>query len=207
MVTSKSSYSTRNRQRRQDPPEPQYICRYQKSSCRFINSIFEANPIEGSTAKERKLYVNEARRGCYPSTVIASPAAHTHPITFTADDAIKVRFPHNDALVITIQMGNCKMARVLIDIGNNVNILYGEALNQMEETPEAARTLVHPTVTPLYGFDGTEARSSGSISLSVRVDPYNVITEIYVIDVPSPHNAILGRPWIHMMRVVPSTYH
>ena len=39
------------------------------------------------------------------------------------------------------------------------------------------------------------------------VDPYNVITDFYVMDVPSPHNAILGRPWIHMMRVITSTYH
>ena len=99
------------------------------------------------------------------------------------------------------------MARVLIDIGSSVNILYGEALNQMEETLEVARALVHPTVTPLYDFDGIEACSSGSISLPVRADPYNVITEFYVMDIPSPHNAILGRSWIHMMQAVPSTLH
>jgi hypothetical protein len=28
-----------------------------------------------------------------------------------------------------------------------------------------------------------------------------------VVDLPSPHNIILGRPWLHMMRAVPSTYH
>ena len=66
------------------------------------------------------------------------PAAPTHSITFTDADAIGVRFPHNDALVITIQMGNCRMARVLINIGSSVNIIYGEALNRMEETLEVA---------------------------------------------------------------------
>ena len=44
------------------------------------------------------------------------------------------------------------------------------------------------------------------VALPVRVDLYNVITEFYVVDVES-HNAILGRPWLHMMKVVPSTYH
>jgi hypothetical protein len=176
-------------------------------ACRFINSIYGANPTEGMTAREQKLYVNAARQGSYPPLVTVPPSAPLHPITFTDADAVGVRFPHNDALVITIQMGNCKMARVLIDIGSSVNIIYGEALDRMEETPEAARAMVRPSSTPLYGFDGTEARSSGSVSIPVRADPYNIITDFYVMDVPSPHNAILGRPWIHMMRAVPSTYH
>ena len=28
-----------------------------------------------------------------------------------------------------------------------------------------------------------------------------------MIDVESPHNAIRDRPWLHMMRAVPSSYH
>jgi len=28
-----------------------------------------------------------------------------------------------------------------------------------------------------------------------------------MVDVESPYNAILGRPWLHMMKVVPFTYH
>ena len=39
------------------------------------------------------------------------------------------------------------------------------------------------------------------------MDPYNVITEFYVVDVESSHDAILGRPWLHMIEDVPSTYH
>jgi len=31
--------------------------------------------------------------------------------------------------------------------------------------------------------------------------------EVYVVDVESPHNAILERPWLHMINAVPSTYH
>ena len=41
----------------------------------------------------------------------------------------------------------------------------------------------------------------------VCADPYNIVTEFSILDVPSPYNTILGRPWIHMIRVVPSTHH
>ena len=39
------------------------------------------------------------------------------------------------------------------------------------------------------------------------MDPYNVITEFYIVDVKSSHNEILRRPWLHMMKVVSFTYH
>jgi len=44
------------------------------------------------------------------------------------------------------------------------------------------------------------------VSLPVRADPY-VITEFYVIDVESSHNAILGRPWIRIMKVILSSHY
>jgi len=43
--------------------------------------------------------------------------------------------------------------------------------------------------------------------LPISANPYNVITEFFVIDIESLHNAILGRHWLHMMGVVPSSYH
>jgi len=68
--------------------------------------------------------------------------------------------------------------------------------------------MINPQTQPyLYGFDGNETYSPSIISLPVRADPYNVITEFYVVDVESSHNVILERPWIHMMKAVLSTYH
>jgi len=44
--------------------------------------------------------------------------------------------------------------------------------------------MINPqTQSHLYGFDGNEMRSLGSFSLPVRTEPYNVITEFYVVDV------------------------
>ena len=42
---------------------------------------------------------------------------------------------------------------------------------------------------------------------SVRADPYNVVIKFCFIDGESFYNAILGRLWIYMMRVVPFTLH
>ncbi|KAF5950905.1 hypothetical protein HYC85_012898 [Camellia sinensis] len=46
-----------------------------------------------------------------------------------------------------------------------------------------------------------------SNKLEIQADTKKVSTKFTVIDTPSPYNVILGRPWLHTMRVVPSTLH
>ena len=63
------------------------------------------------------------------------------------------------------------------------------------------------TQSHLYGFNGNEIYTPGTVSLLIQADPYNIITELYMIDIESSYNAILGRPWIHIMKAIPSGYH
>jgi len=48
-----------------------------------------------------------------------------------------------------------------VDRESSVNILYGHALDRMEDTSEQAQKLINPWMQSLlYGFDGSEARES-----------------------------------------------
>ena len=68
--------------------------------------------------------------------------------------------------------------------------------------------MINPqTKSHLYRFDGNNTHSPGMVSLLAHADPYNVIMEFDVVDVECPHNMILGRLWLYMMKVVQSTYH
>ena len=78
----------------------------------------------------------------------------------------------------------------------------------MEDTPKIAREMINPqTRSHLYEFDRSETRSPGTVALLIRTDPYNIITEFYVINMGFPYNAILRRPWIHIMKAILSSYH
>ena len=95
------------------------------ASYKTVNAIFGATPIEGTSSKERKIYVNQARSGPSTMTFTSPPPSPSEPITFSDEDAVGVHFPHNDALVVTVPIGNFKVSRVLVNTGSSMNIMYG----------------------------------------------------------------------------------
>jgi len=136
-----------------------------------VNAIFGTTPIEDITVKEKVIYVNEARRGGYPIILISLPSSPGRPIYFSETDAYAVRFPHQDALVVTMHIGCCRMSKILVDGG-------GHALDWMDDTPGFVRKMILPqTQSLLYRFDGSEARSPRTVMFPIRADPYNVVTE------------------------------
>jgi len=61
--------------------------------------------------------------------------------------------------------------------------------------------------TRLMGFDGRMVILKGQISLPVNMEGKEVLVTFIVVTSFSPYIAILGRPWIYTIGVVPSTLH
>ncbi|XP_073153955.1 uncharacterized protein [Henckelia pumila] len=71
-------------------------------------------------------------------------------ISFGPEDFRGVVAPHNDALVVTITIENYDVARIFVDSGSSVNVLFKGTLDQMKiEGFE-----LEPISTPLYEFRG-----------------------------------------------------
>jgi hypothetical protein len=113
------------------------------------------------------------------------------------------RIPHHDGLVITLYVANHLVRMILIDRGSSVNIIQLEALKRMNipETEIIMRSSV------LVGFSVETKKNVGDIKLPIYIAGVNSIQRFCVMDSLSCYNIILGRPWIHDMKVVPSTYH
>lgn len=81
-------------------------------------------------------------------------------------------------------------------------------------TPQLVTTLGYAieSVDPykkitIKAYDDAEHSSKGAAMLPIRVGPVVKHIICQVIELPLPYNLLLGRPWIHAMQVVPSTYH
>ena len=118
-------------------------------------------------------------------------------IGFSEDDTRRLHHPHNDALVVTIRVGDYNVHRMLVDNGSSADILYYPAFQQMGIN----RARLTPTNAPLVAFGGTRVLLLGAITLLVTVGDYpqQIIQDVtfFVVDCSSAYNGILGRPTLN----------
>ncbi|XP_070041511.1 uncharacterized protein [Nicotiana tomentosiformis] len=57
------------------------------------------------------------------------------------------------------------------------------------------------------GFDGGGKDSVGDIMLKLSMGPVEFTMEFQVLDVAVSYNLLLGRPWIHAAKAIPSSMH
>uniref|UniRef100_A0A2N9HMM7 Uncharacterized protein n=1 Tax=Fagus sylvatica TaxID=28930 RepID=A0A2N9HMM7_FAGSY len=127
----------------------------------------------------------------------------TEEIIFTDRDLEGVQLPHSDALVVTMQIGDFEVKRILIDPGSSAEIMYDSLFKGLGlEHKDLDRK-----VDPLYGFSGESVMPVGRVIVKVQAGTIYSPTEFWVLNSYSPYNAILGRPWLHKMKAVPSTLH
>ncbi|KAJ4713136.1 Retrovirus-related Pol polyprotein from transposon 17.6 [Melia azedarach] len=179
----------------------------------FISTISGGPTLAGDSRRVRKTHAKEPSLARHHQEVNFTerspklPRVATTPIMFTDEDTRDVVYPHDDTMVVTMKIASKDVARILIDTGSSVDILFKEAFNKLGLN--SAR--MQQVTTPLSGFMGDQLMPSGSITLPVTLgeDPSQLITmvDFVVVDHPSSYNVILGRPFLMATRGVVSTYH
>lgn len=103
--------------------------------------------------------------------------------------------PHDDPLVIMLAVNNYDVARVLIDTGITVDIIYKNTLQRMG----IDLIDMNSTPKPLTGFRGETAMSMGTITLLVEAGGITKMVKFSVSDNQPIYNIIMGTPWINSM--------
>ncbi|XP_075486226.1 uncharacterized protein LOC142525822 [Primulina tabacum] len=113
-------------------------------------------------------------------------------ISFGPEDLKGVNLPYNDALVIQARVANYDIMRVFVDSGSSVNVIFKEALLQMDLQGYQMETVE----TALFGFAGHTIYQEGEIILPLTLGTMElkktVMNTFTVVDAPSSYN-IKGR--------------
>ncbi|XP_070010027.1 uncharacterized protein [Nicotiana sylvestris] len=122
-------------------------------------------------------------------------------LSFNDKDAEGIEHPYNDALVISILMNKIQVKYVLVDPGSSANIIRSRIVEQLDLQDQ-----IVPATLVLNGFNMVTETTKGEIILPVNV--YGTIqkTKFHVIEGDMRYNTLLGRPWIHKMRTVPTLH-
>ena len=169
--------------------------------------IVRGTTTTGSSKKARKTYLRMVQNVQLMGSVPKIARRESPIIGFSEDDTRRLHHPHDDALVVSIRVGDYNMHRMLVDKGSSADILYYLAFQQMGIN----RARLTPTNAPLVGFGGTRVLPLGAITLSVMVGDYpQQITQdvtFLMVDCSSAYNGILGRPTLNSWKAATSTYH
>nr|XP_009383411.1 PREDICTED: uncharacterized protein LOC103971180 [Musa acuminata subsp. malaccensis] len=147
-----------------------------------------------------------ARKAHTRSTVEKRPwPEHEPTITFGAGEV--ERSHHDDALVISVQIANAQVKRVMVDTGSSADVLYFDAFGRLGLTQEN----LTPVTSALTGFtvDSISLLKTTMLPITLGEEPRmkTIMTTFMVVDLPSAYNVILGRPTLNRIQAVVSTYH
>ena len=104
----------------------------------------------GSSKKARKTYLRVVQNVQLTGSVPKIVRRESPVIGFSEEDARRLHHPHDDALIVSVRVGDYNVHRMLVDNGSSADILY-LAFQQMGIN----RAQLIPTNAPLVGFGGT----------------------------------------------------
>ena len=127
-----------------------------------------------------------------------------HPtLSFSEEDKIETTQPYDDALLITLRIGDYDVKRVMMDGGSAAEVMYPDlykGLNLKLEDLTLYSSL-------LMSFDGKLVILKGMMRLPIQTGPEIVEVNFIKVDTYSPYRAIVGRPWLHTLGAVASFLH
>ena len=103
--------------------------------------------------------------------------------------------PHQDPLVIKLQVDKAILGRVLVDEGSSAEVLFWDAFKKMGLDED----MLVPIESPLVAFDWIRVYPKEIACLMVHAAERTLSVNFLVIKSRSTFNAIMGQGWIHTM--------
>ncbi|XP_070019738.1 uncharacterized protein [Nicotiana sylvestris] len=125
-----------------------------------------------------------------PSKPVAGSPRMTINMIFDGDEVNGVTF------------SAAKKTKISVTHGSSANIIQWRVFEKAKRTGN-----IVPTTKLLEGFNLISVTIRGETLLPIHAEAVTKNTMFEVVDGNMDYNVILERPWIHEMKVVPSTYH
>ena len=162
-----------------------------------IRTIVGGPTVGGISRTSRKAYARQVHNILVVQRPPKNIRLDDQIISFSEEDARGTYQPHDDALVITMNIAGFTTRRVMVDNGSSADILYLLAYQEMKLDKEKLR----PMEVPLVGFTGDKICLVSIVTLPIIIGTYSKqvskIVDFLVVDCPSVYYTIIGRPTLN----------
>ena len=124
-------------------------------------------------------------------------------ITFNSEDMEVGHTDHRKPLYLAASINQIPIKRALVDIGASINLI---PLSTLQATGISKRK-IQGCPMEVTGFGGRGEYTAGHIQLWLKVGHIASLARFHVVRTEVSYHVLLGRPWLHKHRLVPSTYH
>ena len=124
-------------------------------------------------------------------------------IMFSDDDLPSKGSDHTRSLYISIGCSGRRVPSVLLDNGSALNVCHlaiSIALGY-------ASSNFGPSTQTVRAYDNTRREVMGTLEIEFLIGPATFVTVFQILRIPTSFNLLLGRPWIHRARAIPSSLH
>ncbi|XP_073066044.1 uncharacterized protein [Primulina eburnea] len=173
----------------QEPVEPRRRMNEDNHHTRGMIHMISGDATDGDSGRARKTHGRRlenfeiSRGGDLPQDPV---------ISFVPEDLRGIVTPHNDALMVTDTISNYDVVMIFIDNQSSINVLFKSTLDQMKV--EDSSLIRSPP--RCMGLQDTPSRLWVTKMIAFTM-----------VDTPSAHNEILGRPALNDFRALASTCH
>ena len=122
-------------------------------------------------------------------------------ISFSDKDLTKKGKHHNDPLHITVDAMGKRILMVLVNYGSALNVCPLKTTSCLGLSIEG----FVPVDQHVRAYDNSRREVLGTITLELTIGPMVKKVDFQVFNITSCFNMLLGRPWIHDTKTVPSS--
>ena len=124
-------------------------------------------------------------------------------ITFSNEDMEVGHLDHKRPLYLAASINQIPIKRALVDTGASVNLILLSTL----QAAGISERKIQGCPMEVTGFSKKGEYITGHIQLWLKVGPIASLAHFHVVKMEVSYHVLLGRPWLHKHRLVPSTYH
>jgi len=110
---------------------------------------------------------------------------------------------HRRPFYLAASINQIPIKRTLVDTGASINLIPLSTL----QVVGILESKIQGCLMEVMGFRGRGEYTIGHIQLWLKLGPIASLTRFHVVKTEVSYHILLGRPWLHKHRLIPSTYH